>query len=301
MAARGAERSAPETIAGVTITHPDKLLWARDGIAKRDLAAYQAWIAPVMLRYAAGRPLTLRPFPRGLDQPGFYLKDKPKGAPPWLQTYTETAESTGEPIDFIVAADARTLVWLAQFNAPEVHTWLSTVDRPDLPDWAVMDLDPGDDTPWDWVARSALAVRETLAAEGLESFAKLSGSSGVHVMVPLEPIHPYDSVRRFMERVAERLEAWHGDVVTTQYHTRERGRRVLFDYAQNAHGKNTVCAYSVRASPGAPVSAPIGWEELHDPLMRSTRFTLGTMRERLEAVGDLLEPALKLRQRLPER
>ena len=124
------------------MTHPHKLLWRADGITKLGLAQYYARVAPVLLRYVQDRPITLRPFPRGVEQPGFYLKNAPKGAPPWVETFADVAESTGEEVRFVVARDARTLVWVAQFNGVEIHPWLSRVDLPDSPDWAVVDLDP---------------------------------------------------------------------------------------------------------------------------------------------------------------
>ena len=291
--------AASADVLGVRISHPDKLLWPRERISKLELAQYYAWIAPTMLRYVKDRPLTLRPFPRGVDKPGFYLKNAPKGAPSWLRTFTDVAESTGQPVDFVVARDARTLVWLAQYNAVEVHPWLSRIDEPDRPDWAVMDLDPSDATPWEWVARGALAVRDCLEGMSLRSFAKLSGSSGVHVMVPIARRYPFDDVRAFFERVAHDVFARHGEIVTYAYDTASRGRRVLMDYAQNARGKTTVAAYSVRPKPGAPVAAPIAWEELDDPDLRSNHWTVRSIRERIEKVGDLLEPALSLKQRLP--
>lgn len=295
---RGGDKGGVD-VGGVRLTHPDKLLWPRDGISKLELARYYDRIAPTMLPYVRDRPLTLQPFPRGVDQPGFYLKDAPGGAPAWLATFTATPESTGQPVDFVVARDARTLIWLAQFNAVEVHTWLSRTDEPERPDWAVMDLDPGDDTPWEWVTQGARAVRDVLDGLGLRSFAKLSGSSGIHVLVPLARVHTFDQVRAFCERVGERLVAQHGDSLTLDYATRARGRRVLLDYAQNAYAKNTVAPYSARPKPGAPVAMPVRWEELEDPLLRPNRWTIRTAFDRLRQVGDLLAPARTLEQRLP--
>lgn len=288
-------------VSGVRLSHPEKLLWPRDGISKLELARYYERIAPTMLPYVQDRPLALRPFPRGVDQPGFYLKDAPAGAPDWLATFTATAESTGQPVDFVVARDARTLVWLAQRNAVEVHTWLSRTDAPERPDWAVMDLDPGDETPWEWVARGARAVRDLLDGLGLRSFAKLSGSSGVHVLVPLARVHTFDRVREFFERVGQQLVEAHGDILTLDYATRARGRRVLLDYAQNAYARNTVAPYSARPKPGAPVAMPVRWEELDDPRLRPNRWTIRTAFDRLSQVGDLLAPARELDQRLPAR
>jgi bifunctional non-homologous end joining protein LigD len=304
-------------VQGVRITHPDKLLWPADGITKLDLARYYERIAPVMLPYVTGRPLTLRPFLRGIDQPGFFMKDAPSGLPPWLETFRDVAGSTGEPVDFVVARDVRALVWLAQRNAIEVHPWLSRVDDPDHPDWAVVDLDPADDPPESaaphdtrnepvppltrevQVARAALLVREKLAQRGLTAFPKLTGQTGIHVLVPLAPLHAFDRVRQYVGHLAEELATAYPELLTTGYRTATRRGRVLIDYAQNARAKNTVAPYSVRPKPGAPVAVPVTWEELETGNLVTQPCTIRTMLGRLKRVGDLLEPALDLQQRLP--
>jgi bifunctional non-homologous end joining protein LigD len=286
-------------VLGVPVTHPDKVLWPAEQITKLDLVRYYERIAPLILRYVRHRPLTLRPFPHGVDRPGFYLKNAPKGAPRWLQTFRDVAESTGEPVDFVVATDERTLVWIAQYNGVEVHAWLSRTDKPDYPDWAVVDLDPSDATPWEWVVRAAKAVGKQLEALALRGFPKLTGSTGIHVLVPLERVHRFDDVRAFFEELARELCDEHRGILTLAYGTAERGTRVLIDYAQNARGKTTVAPYSVRPRRGAPVAMPVAWDELDDPGLRSDRWTLTTAFDRLERVGDILEPALGLQQRLP--
>ncbi len=289
---------------GVPITHPQKLLWRADRISKLDLAHYYAQVAPVMLRYVQERPITLRPFPRGVEQPGFYLKNAPKGAPPWLETFADVAESTGEEVHFVVARDARTLVWVAQFNGVEIHPWLSRVDRPDAPDWAVVDLDPAEEPDaagWRRLVAAAQAVRRELDRVGLRAFPKLSGQTGIHVMVPLARVHTFDEVRAFFEQLAQAVCGALPDVVTMEYGTAERHGRILIDYAQNARGKTTVAPYSVRPKPHAPVAAPVTWEELDDPDLRPATWTLRTLPARLEQVGDLLAAAVGLDQRLPRR
>jgi bifunctional non-homologous end joining protein LigD len=292
----------PVEVLGIPVTHPGKLLWPADQITKLDLAQYYARVAPVMLRYVQDRPITLRPFPHGVEQPGFYLKNVPKGAPRWLETFADVAGSTGEEVHFVVARDARTLVWVAQFNGVEVHPWLARVDAPDYPDWAVVDLDPADEPDgdgWRRLVAAAHAVRRALAQDGLRSFPKLSGQSGLHVMVPLAPVHVFDDVRDYFARLALAVCRELPDVVTTAYSTAKRDRRILIDYAQNARAKTTVAPYSVRPKPHAPVSAPVTWDELDDPHLRPTTWTLRTLPPRLDRVGDLLEPALGLHQRLP--
>jgi bifunctional non-homologous end joining protein LigD len=291
------------TVEGVRISSPDKVLWPDAGITKLELVRYYEAMAPVLLKYVRHRPLTLRPFPRGVDKPGFYLKDAPKGAPDWLRTFRDVAQSTGEPVDFVVAEDARTLVWIAQFNSVEVHAWLSTIERPDEPDWAVVDLDPPDEMPGcersKNVVRAAVAMRDELTRRGLRSFAKVSGQTGAHVLVPLEPVHHFDEVRGFFERLGEDLCRALPDLLTTDYSVADRGGRILVDYAQNSRAKTTVAPYSVRPKAGAPVALPITWDELEDPRFRREEWTLRTVPERVARRGDALEPALSVKQRLP--
>ena len=290
-------------VLGVRVSHPEKLLWPDDGISKLDLVRYYERAAPIILKYVAHRPLTLRPFPRGVDRPGFYLKHAPKGAPPWLETFRDVAESTGEPVDFVVATDARALIWAAQYNAIEVHPWLSRVDQPDFPDWAVVDLDPPDNLPdaarWDMLVGAAGAVRQRLDGWGLRGFPKLTGQTGLHVLVPLARVHRYEAVRAFCQALARELSERRPDLLTADYDVADRRGRILVDYAQNARGKSTVAPYSVRPRPGAPVAVPVTWEEVGGPDLRHTRWTLRTVFERLDRVGDPLEPALALPQRLP--
>ncbi len=287
-------------VAGVRITHPGKRLWPDEGITKLDLARYYEHIAPVMLRYVKDRPVTLRPFPKGIQAPGFYLKDAPRGAPPWVKTFTDVAASTSKPVDFVVVSDTRALVWAAQVNSVELHPWLSTVHRPDEPDWGVVDLDPFEGTPWARLAAAAKALRQQLEGHGLHSFPKLTGQTGVHLLVPLAPEQPYQRVRAFFERVARDASKAHPDLLTTDYTVADRGGRILVDYAQNARAKTTVAPYSARPKPGAPVAAPIRWEEMEGPGLRSNAWTLRTMLDRIKEVGDVLEPALTMRQRLPD-
>ena len=302
------------TVDGVRITHPEKVLFPEDGLTKLDLARYYATLAPVLLPYVARRPLTLRTFPQGIDGPDIYMKRVPKGAPDWIETFRDQPEpmragQPKEPVDYVVAsgpAAARTLVWAAQYNAVEVHPWLSRVDQPDAPDWAVLDLDlhgaageAADAFPR--LATAARRLRERLAARGLEVYPKLSGQSGIHLLLPLEPVHAFDDVRAFLVAEANAAVQDDPDLLTTDYEIAARGGRVLIDYAQNGRGRHTVAPYSVRPRRGAPVSAPVSWEELEDPGLRADRWTVRTISARLDTAGDVLAPALERPQRLPRQ
>ena len=296
-------RDAQETpieLDGIRITHPDKVLWPDDGYTKRDLAEYYRAVAPYLLPFLDRRALTLRTYPRGIAEPGIWLQHAPRTRPDWLTTWRDVAESTGRPIDHIVGGELRSLLWLVQYNVVEVHAWLSRTDRPDAPDFAVVDLDPSEATPFADVVAAARLFKIELERVGLESFPKVTGSTGIHLFVPLERGPSFDVVRGRMHELARRVEAAAPELVTTDPHVADRGSRIFADYAQNSRGRTTVAPYSVRPKPGAPVAVPIGWEELDDPALRPDRWTVRTIPERIATVGDLSAPLLACRQRLPD-
>jgi bifunctional non-homologous end joining protein LigD len=289
----------PIELGGVALTHPNKVLWPDAGHTKRDLAEYYRAVAPHLLPLLDRRALTLRTFPRGIDQPGIWLQHAPKARPDWLPTWRDVASSTGRPVDHVVGGELRTLLWLVQHNAIEVHAWLSRIDRPDGPDFAVIDLDPSEATPFVDVVAAARRFKAELDRAGLAAFPKVTGSSGLHLYIPLARGPGYDAVRERVHALCRRVEAAAPELVTTDVRIAGRGARVFADYAQNSRGRTTVAPYSVRAKPGAPVAAPLRWEDLDDPDLRPNRWTIATMPARIAAVGDLVAPMLACRQTLP--
>lgn len=286
-------------IEGVVITHPNRVIFPADGYTKLDLIDYYRIVAPYLLPFLRDRPLTLRPFPRGIEQPGYYLKNAPKGTPPWVPTRRDVAESTGRPVEWIVGGDLRTLLWIVNRSAIEVHPWLARIDEPDRPDWLVIDLDPAEETPFECVCEAAKLVKQRLDRLALRGLLKTTGQSGLHVLVPIAREWTFDAVRAFARQLAVELEQERPEVISTTYETARRRGCVLLDYAQNARARTTVAPYSVRARRGAPVSTPLRWEELDDPGLRSNRYTIRDVPKRLDALGDLLGPFLALEQRLP--
>lgn len=297
---RRADDDPPVELDGVTLTHPHKVLWPDAGLTKLDLATYYRSVAPYLVPFMRDRALTLRPYPRGIDVAGYYLQDAPKGLPGWVRSWEDIATSVGRTVEHMVGGDERTLLWLAQYNAIEVHTWLSRIDHPDAPDFAVVDLDPSDATPFGHVAQAARLFKEAFDRVGIQGFPKVTGSSGIHVYVPLERGPSFDDVRASLHGLCVRIEARAPELVTTDPDIADRGDRVFLDYAQNSRGRTTVAPYSVRPKPGAPVAAPIRWEELDEPGLRADRWSIRAMPARLEAVGDLAGPMLTCRQRLPD-
>ena len=300
MPRRAGRDHPPVELDGVTLTHPRKVLWPDVGVTKLELAEYYRVVAPYLVPFMRDRALTLRPYPRGIEAPGYYVQDAPKGLPEWVRTWADVATSVGRTVEHIVGGDERTLLWLAQYNAIEVHTWLSRIDRPDEPDFAVVDLDPSEATPFEHVAQAARLFKAAFDRAGVRGFPKVTGSSGIHVYVPLVRGPGFNVVRASMHALCLQIEAAALKLVTTDPTIADRGDRVFLDYAQNSRGRTTVAPYSVRPKPGAPVAAPIRWEELDDPELRPNRWSIRDMAARLDAVGDLAGRMLECRQRLPE-
>jgi bifunctional non-homologous end joining protein LigD len=287
-------------IEGVTLTHPNKVLWPADGYTKRDLAEYYRVVAPYLVPFLKNRALTLRTYPRGIETAGIWLQHAPKTRPDWLPTWRDVAVTRGQTVDHLVGGEPRTLLWLVQHNAVEVHAWLSRIDRPDQPDFAVIDLDPAVATPFGDVVAAARLFKAELDRAGLVGFPKLSGSSGVHLFVPLARGPSFDDVRQGIHALCQKVEGIAPALVTTDPTIADRGARVFADYAQNSRGRTTVAPYSVRARPGAPVAAPIRWDELDDPDLTPNRWTIRTLPARLAQIGDLAAPLLSCRQTLPD-
>lgn len=285
----------------VTITHPSRVLWPEDGLAKMDLVKYYVRIAPFILPHVADRPLTLKPYPRGIHGPSFYMHSVPKGAPPWVKSFSFVPKTEPEKvIRPVLANDAATLAWLANFTAIEIHPWLSKVDKPESPDLVVFDLDPGERVPFSLVLEVALQLRRRLEQTGLQGWAKTSGATGVHVYVPIERRHTFEQTRAFAERVARSLADEDPARITATLADPQLASKVMVDYAQNSIGKTMAAVYSVRPRPHAPVSTPLTWEEVAAGGFSPSDFNLGTIFPRVERLGDLFRPVAELAQRLPE-
>jgi bifunctional non-homologous end joining protein LigD len=246
-------------IAGVEISKPDKVLFPDDGLTKADLATYYADVADRMLPYLADRPVNMQRFPDGIGKFAFYEKKVPSHFPDWVRT-VEVGTADG-PQRQVVVADRRSLVYLAQQACITPHTWLSRAPDLDRPDQLVLDLDPSDDDLAK-VRRATRLAGEALEDLGLTTYVKTTGSRGYHVVVPLRPEEGFDEVRAFARAVAERLVEREPDLLTLEARKANRGDRVLVDIMRNGYGQTAVPPYAVRARPGAPVSAPIAWDEL---------------------------------------
>lgn len=255
--------STEETIAGVTISRPEKEMYPATehsaAVTKADVARHYADLAAAMLAHLRGRPISMQRFPDGIEGASFYEKKVPRHFPDFVAT-TEVDTADG-PQRQVTITDERTLVYLADQACLTPHTWLSTAEHLDHPDQLIIDLDPSVDEV-SAVRRATMATGELLDELGLTAFVKTTGSRGYHVLVPLRPEQEFDGVRRFARSVAEVLITRAPDLLTLEARKNKRGDRVLVDIQRNAYGQTAVPPYALRARPGAPVATPIGWEEV---------------------------------------
>ena len=269
--------------AAVAITHPEKVLFPGDGITKGEVAAYYAAVAAVMLPHLRRRPVTMERFPSGIDAKGFLQKNVVKGFPAWLER-AELPKKDGT-VHYPLANDARSLQWMANQNTVTLHVWTSRMPDAQRPDVCVFDLDPAAEDP-EPLRAAALGLRDLLEGRGLPTAVKTSGSKGFHIVVPLKRA-TFGAVGRFAAGIAGELIARLPELVTLEFSKADRGGRILVDIGRNRPGATFAAAYSVRARPGAPVSAPCTWAEIERRTVGPRTFTLRTMAQRLDAVGDL--------------
>ncbi|MFQ5554926.1 MAG: non-homologous end-joining DNA ligase [Acidimicrobiia bacterium] len=280
----------------VRLTNIDKTFFPEDGYTKGDLTQYYAAVAPVLLPHLAGRALSMSRYPDGISGGSFYEKQCPSHAPEWVVRAPIYSSQRGVPIEFCTAPDSESLVWLANLGCIEAHPWLSRTVHPDMPDFAVFDLDPQEGCTWEQVRYVAGLVNVLLERLGLAGYPKTSGASGIHVYVPLEPVHTYRRVRAFVEAIGRMIAAADPDTATMEWDIPKRGARVFIDHNQNVAGKTIASVYSVRPVDGARVSTPFLWPELGE--VTPDLCDVRSIWHRLRQFGDLFAPALLGGQRL---
>jgi bifunctional non-homologous end joining protein LigD len=262
----------------IALSNTDKVLFPKAKVSKGDLIDYYRKIARTMLPHIAGRPLSLERYPDGVEGGGFMQKNASDYFPDWIRR-ARVAKEDGS-VSHVVAADAATLVYLANQACVTLHAGLARTDRIDHPDFMVFDFDPSDDD-FGKVKRAARDARALLAEVGLTSFVQTTGSRGLHVWVPLDRAAPFDEVREIASNLADALVARAPDDRTTAQRKANRGDRVFIDVARNAYGQTVVAPYSVRARPEAPVATPLHWDELDSPDLEPRRYTVQNMFRRL--------------------
>jgi len=281
----------------VRLANPDKVLFPEDGITKRELFAYFEMVGPILLPYLKDRPLSLQRWPNGIHAASFFQKDAPDVLPPFVRTEPIEHDDGNKVIRYVVADNLETILWLANLTAFTIHPWGSRVGTLMNPDFMILDLDPKS-APFAQVVQVALELKKLLDAIGLRGYPKTTGSSGLHIYVPLVPEYDYDQVRGFAEILGRILAARMPDVATIEMKVEKRGNRIFLDHLRNQVGQTAAGPYVVRALPGAPVSAPLRWEEVDADRLTPRQFTIRNFAARLAEVGDLWRPVLEDRQRL---
>ena len=278
------------------ITHPEKILFPGDEITKGEFANYYEMIAPYMLPHLRNRPITMERYHRGINAEGFFQKDVVKGFPEWLER-VEVPKKDGT-VHHPIANDARSLLWLANQNSITIHVWASRAPKLYYPDICIFDLDPSKEDDADGLRVAALDLRNLLTELGLPSWVKTTGSKGFHIAVPLDGKSDYGVVARFAHTVGRLFVKQHPDTLTLEFKKVDRAGRILVDTGRNDYSATLAAAYTVRARPGAPISAPCSWEEVESGEAGPQTFTLRKMEQRMNKVGDLWADLLKSKKSL---
>ncbi len=282
-------------VAGVTITHPERIVYADSGVTKLMVAEYYTRVGPRLLPHVAGRPVSIVRCPEGAAKPCFYQKHAGNAAIPGVRGAMIEDGNGRHP--YLVADTVKALAGLAQMNVLELHVWgarAATIERPDM---MVLDLDPDPALPWAKVVAAARLTRALLGELGLEAFVKTTGGRGLHVVVPLERRHGWDEVKGFAQRVAAHLARTLPDEFTARMGEKRRRGKIFVDYLRNARGATAVAPYSLRARPGATVATPLAWDEL-SAKMSPAQFTIATVPERIERRPDPWAGYERRRQRI---
>jgi bifunctional non-homologous end joining protein LigD len=287
------------------LTNLDKVLYPKTKTTKAEVIDYYARVADAMLPHLKGRPLTLRRFPEGVGNPGasFFEKNCPKHRPEWVKTTPIYVDRRAGEIDFCLCENLATLTWMAQLAALELHPSLSRANRMEQPTVLAFDLDPGAPAGLVECCKIALRVRELFAAFDLDCFPKVSGGKGLQVYVPLNTKVSYEDTSPFAKAIAQLLEQQTPKDVVSKMAKAERRGKVFVDWSQNHQKKTTIAVYSLRARELPTASIPLHWREVEGAAKRGKvehlRFEIPAAIKRIEEEGDLFEPVLKLRQKLP--
>ena len=267
----------------IEVTHSDKVFYPDDGITKGDIIDYYLHIADTMLPYMKDRPVIMHRFINGIKGEAFYQREAGKYFPEWITR--APMEKEGGVTNYVVCNNAASLVYIAEQDCITPHLWLSRMDKPGNPDTLIFDLDPSGGE-FEWVRTAAFALRELLDSLGLAVYLKTTGSRGLHVVVPLDRSRDFDFVRTFAQDAARLVAARDPERLTVEQRIEKRRGRVYIDSMRNNYGQTAVAPYSARARNGAPVAAPLGWEELEDKKMTSTSFNIKNIFARLEKTDD---------------
>jgi len=293
-----ARKPGSEDVAGVRLTHPERVLYPEQGLTKRDLALFYEQITEWILPHVAERPLSLFRCPEGRGKECFFQKHAGTGVPEHLKPVMITEEKTRR--EYLFVDDQKGLISLAQMGVLEIHPWGSRIRRPDEPDRLIFDLDPGPGVSWPRVVEGARRARRLLEDLGLTPFVKTTGGKGLHVVVPLTPRQSWAVVKEFSRAIALEMVRRFPAEYTATLSKADRIGKIFIDYLRNSRGATAVAAYSTRARLGAPVSTPLTWKELGTGVL-SDHYTVENLPKRLHTLAkDPWEGYFKTRQAIPK-
>ncbi len=274
----------------IKFTNLSKIYWPKEKLTKRDLLNYYYQVAPFILPYLTGRPQSLNRFPNGINGVSFYQKDVKGKAPEWLQTFAYHSEDDSREKEFLVATDEASLLYMASLGCIEMNPWSSTIKKPDYPDWCIIDLDP-DKNPFDQVIETATVTYQLLESMGIDSFCKTSGSTGIHIYIPLGAKYKYEESKEFARTIVTRVQKEIPKFTSIERPTASRKGKIYLDFLQNRPQATLAAPYSVRPKPGATVSMPLHWEELKKGL-KMQDFTMRNAVARIIREEDIFKPVL---------
>lgn len=274
----------------IRFSHLSKLYWPEDGFTKRDLFNYYYQAAPYILPYLKDRPMSLNRFPGGIHAKSFYQKDVKDKAPDWAKTMPHTTKEDEEKL-YLVGKDEATLLWMASLGCIEMNPWFSRIQSPDYPDYCVIDLDPNTKTTFEQVIEAANITHQVLDSMGVPCYPKTSGSTGIHIYIPLGAKYTYEQSKEFARLIVKLVHEQIPSFTSLERSIHDRKGKMYLDFLQNRPGATIAAPYSLRPKPGATVSMPLHWDEVKKGL-KMNDFNIVNATTRMKEQGDIFKPVL---------
>ncbi len=281
----------------IEITNFDKILFPKSKITKGDLINYYAKVAQFMLPYTKDRPISMVRFPSGINKEGFFQKEAGSYFPKWIKT--KKIKKEDGHVNYVIINNAAILVYLANQACISPHIWLSKIDKINYPDRMIFDLDPSG-IHFSKVQQAAILLKNKLEEFNLKPYAMLTGSRGIHVVVPIKRLYKFDYVRTFARDVARSLVNENRTLFTLEARKEKRGRRVYIDILRNAFGQTTIAPYAVRSKEGAPVATPISWKEVLDSKLKPDKYNINNIFDHMNRNKKLWSDFFKNISKIPK-
>ena len=275
----------------VPFTNLEKIYWPESGFRKYDLIDYYIKVSDVILPYLIDKPENMHRHPNGIDQPGFYQKDNEGILPEWIETFRVHSKSSNKDIEYLLCQNEATLLYMANLGCIEINPWSSRIQQLDNPDFTVIDIDPSEKNSFEEVIEVAQAAKEVMDKAKINGFCKTSGSSGLHIYIPLQAKYTYEEARDFTKLLCYFIHEMLPATTSMERNIKKRGKKIYLDFLQNRKGQTLAAPYCVRPKPGATVSAPLKWEEVK-PGLKMQDHTIKTMPDRIAELGDIFKEVL---------